>query len=114
MYQVRLLEDADKCFFKLFKPSVFKFGRRDCVPDEAKKVTEFPYEATDTESHPNNYGTAKHVVDSLQSDFGLTAREGVSLMAAHATSGQHHNFRPVLSQPNKFVEYPIYSGIEMC
>ena len=52
--------------FKLFKPSVFKFGRRDCVPDEAKKVTEFPYEATDTEIHPNNYGTAKHVVDSLQ------------------------------------------------
>ena len=114
MYQVRLLEDADKCFFKLFKPSVFKFGRRDCVPDEVKKVTEFPYGATDTERHPNNYGTAKHVVDSLQSDFGLTAREGVSLMAAHATSGQHHNFRPVLSQPNKFVEYPIYSGIEMC
>ena len=93
LFQVRLLEDADKCFFKLFKPSVFKFGRKDCIPDEAKKVTEFPYEATDTESHPNNYGTAKHVVDSLQSDFGLTARQGVSLMAVHATAGQQHNFR---------------------
>ena len=91
--KVRLLEGEDKCYFKLFKPSVFKFGRRDCIPDESKKETNFAYEATDTESHPNNYGSAKHVVDSLQTDFGLTAREGISLMAAHATAGQHHNFR---------------------
>lgn len=91
--QVRLLEGVDKCFFKLFQPSVFKFGRKDCIPDETKKVTEFPYEATDTESHPNNYGTAKHVIDSLQQDFKMTAREGISLMAAHATAGQQHNFR---------------------
>ena len=27
--QVRLLEGVEECFFKLFKPSVFKFGRRD-------------------------------------------------------------------------------------
>jgi len=91
--QVRLLESEEKCYFKLFKPSVFKFGRVDCIPDETKKVTTFPYESTDPESHPNNYGSAKHVVDSLKHDFNLTAREGISLMAAHATSPQFHNFR---------------------
>ena len=83
---MRLLEGEQECYFKLFKPAVFKFGRKDCVPDQAKKVatyifstkeflavtriflqvTEFPYEATEPESHPNNYGGAKHVVDSLQ------------------------------------------------
>ena len=81
---MRLLEGEQECYFKLFKPAVFKFGRKDCIPDEAKKVririvlifsevhkyflqvTEFPYEATEPESHPNNYGGAKHVVDSLQ------------------------------------------------
>jgi len=91
--QVRLLESKEKCYFKLFKPSVFKFGRIDCIPDEAKKVTDFPYEATEPESHANTYGSAKHVVDNLKQDFNLTAREGISLMAAHATSGQQHSFR---------------------
>ena len=43
--KVRLLEGEDKCYFKLFKPSVFKFGRRDCIPDESKKETNFAYEA---------------------------------------------------------------------
>ena len=83
---MRLLEGEQECYFKLFKPAVFKFGRKDCVPDQGKKVatyifstkeflavtriflqvTEFPYEATEPESHPNNYGGAKEVVDSLQ------------------------------------------------
>jgi hypothetical protein len=91
--QVRLLESEEKCYFKLFKPAVFKFGRVDCIPDESKKETAYPYEATGVESHPNTFGSAKHVVDNLKHDFNLTAREGISLMAAHATSGQHHNFR---------------------
>ena len=29
----------------------------------------------------------------MQTDFGLTARESIALSAAHATAGQHHNFR---------------------
>ena len=86
---MRLLEGEQECYFNLFKPAVFKFGRKDCVPDQAKKVantfsllnifwrsqkyflqvTEFPYEATEHESHPNNYGGAKEVVDSLQVSF---------------------------------------------
>ena len=28
-----------------------------------------------------------------QHDFGLTARQGIALLATHATSGQFHNFR---------------------
>ena len=56
-----MLEGKEKCFFKLFKPSVFRFGRRDCVPDPTKKVTDLPYEATDEESHAKSYGGAKQV-----------------------------------------------------
>jgi len=91
--QVRLLEGVDKCFFKLFKPSMFKFGRKDCIPDETKKVTNFPYEATNEESHPNTYGTADHVLKNLKKDFGLTAEESIALMATHATSREGHNWR---------------------
>jgi len=91
--QVRMLEGKEKCFFKLFKPSVFRFGRRDCVPDPAKKVTDLPYEATDEESHAKSYGGAKQVLDSLKTDFNMTAEEGISLFAVHALQGQQHNHR---------------------
>ena len=39
--KVRLLEGEQECYFKLFKPAVFKFGRKDCVPDQAKKVATY-------------------------------------------------------------------------
>ena len=94
--QVRLLEGEDKCYFKLFKPSVFKFGRADCVPeeqDQAKRSTNYPYESTRTESHSNIFGSARHILEGLKTDFGLTAREGVSLMAVHSTAPHGHNCR---------------------
>ena len=66
--QVRLLESRDRCFFKLFRPTAFKFGRADCVPDAEpeKKVTSYAYEATGHESHVNTYGSAKHITDRLR------------------------------------------------
>ena len=112
--QVRLLESRDRCFFKLFRPTAFKFGRADCVPDAEpeKKVTSYPYEATGHESHVNTYGSAKHITDSLKHDFGLTAREGMALMATHATAGQQHNFRlPTKYQwpGREIISIPLYS-----
>ena len=94
--QVRLLEGEDKCYFKLFKPSVFKFGRADCVPedqDASLRSTNYPYESTRKESHSNIHGSARHILDGLKTDFGLTAREGVSLMAVHSTAAHGHNCR---------------------
>ena len=41
--KVRLLEGEQECYFKLFKPAVFKFGRKDCVPDQGKKVATYIY-----------------------------------------------------------------------
>ena len=38
---MRLLEGEQECYFKLFKPAVFKFGRKDCVPDQGKKVSTY-------------------------------------------------------------------------
>ena len=35
----------------------------------------------------------------VKHDFGLTARQGIALLATHATSGQFHNFR----LPNKYM-----------
>ena len=80
------IDGADKCTMKLHKRIPFRTGRVDCVPDEDKKWTPFPFEATKKEKHSNTWGTGTQVVKDLKNDFGLTARESISLMAVHGLS----------------------------
>merc|ERR1719334_877092 len=85
-------EGWDKCEIKQHKEIPFKYGRVDCVADPAKKWTPYPFEATEEEKHSNPYGVADNVLKDLKENFGLTARESISLMAAHGLQCQTHNY----------------------
>ena len=89
--QSSVLEGRDNCLIKLHKPISWQFGRADCIPDEDKKLTDLPYESTDKETGYNAHGTGRKVLETLKEDFGLTAEEGISLMAVHATNRQARN-----------------------
>ena len=85
---VTATEGWDKCEIKPHKDIPFQYGRRDCVPDPEKKWTPYPFEATDEENHSNAFGTSEAVLKDLKRDFGLTARESISLMASHGLQSQ--------------------------
>ena len=89
--QSSVLEGKENCYIKLHKPIPWQYGRADCIPDEDKKFTDFPYESTDKETGYNAYGSGRNIVDTLKKDFGFTAEEGISLMAVHATNRQSRN-----------------------
>jgi len=89
---VTATEGWDKCEIKSHKEIPFQYGRRDCVPDPEKKWTPYPFEATDEENHSNPFGTGEAVLKDLKRDFGLTARESISLMASHGLQCKTHNF----------------------
>ena len=76
---------------KLPKPISWQYGRADCIPDESKKLTNLAYESTNQETGYNAYGTGQKILETLKDDFGLTAEEGISLMAVHSTNGQTRN-----------------------
>ena len=89
--QASVLEGRENCLIKLHKPIAWQYGRADCVPDEEKKLTDLPYESTNKETGYNAHGTGRSVLETLKDDFGLTAEEGISLMAVHATNRQGRN-----------------------
>jgi len=89
---VTATEGWDKCEIKPHREIPFKYGRVDCVPDPKKKWTPYPFEATEEEKHSNPYGVADDVLKNLKEDFGLSARESISLMAAHGLQCQTHNY----------------------
>merc|ERR1712002_1398627 len=89
---VTATEGWEKCEMKAHKEIPFQYGRVDCVPDQAKKWTPYPFEATEEEKHSNPYGVANNVLKDLKEGFGLTARESISLMAAHGLQCQTHNY----------------------
>ena len=74
-------------------------GRIDCQPDPAKKWTPYDFEATEVERQSNPRGTGNQVLMDLKQDFGLTARESISLQAVHSLGCARHN----LVQSNKYV-----------
>merc|ERR1719422_2564735 len=87
---VTATEGWEKCEMKAHKEIPFQYGRVDCVPDPAKKWTPYPFEATEEEKHANPYGVANNVLKDLKEDFGLTAKESISLMVAHGLQCQTH------------------------
>jgi hypothetical protein len=89
--QVLALEGLDKCLIRLHKPIPFQYGRVDCVKDPVQAKTDFPFEATNEESHSNPHGKASAVLEDLKRDFGLTARQSIALMATHAMATHSHN-----------------------
>ena len=89
--QSTVLEGRENCLIKLHKPIPWQYGRADCVPDESKKLTDLPYESTDRETGYNAHGSGQKILETLKEDFGFTAEEGISLMAAHATNRQARN-----------------------
>ena len=81
--QITVIEGRDQCEMKQTRPLPFRWGRIDCIPDEDKKWTPYPFEATKKERHSNTYGTGTQVIKDLKRDFNMTARETISLMALH-------------------------------
>merc|ERR1711936_1155265 len=81
---VMALEGKEKCLWKLQKPVPFQYGRADCVRDERRAATKFPFEATNNESHSNPFGEGKQVLEDLKKDFGMSARHSIALMAVHS------------------------------
>merc|ERR1711899_316653 len=88
---VAALEGKEKCLWKLQQPVPFQYGRVDCVKDESKAATEFPFEATNQESHSNPFGQGSSVLKDLKRDFDMPARQSIALMAVHAMPPLVHN-----------------------
>jgi len=85
------LEGKEKCLWKLQEPVPFQYGRIDCVRDQRRAATKFPFEATNKESHSNPWGEGSRVLEDLKRDFGMTARQSIALMAAHGIPPEKHN-----------------------
>ena len=47
------IEGRANCETKLERPIPFKTGRKDCIPEQAKKWTPYAFEATKKEKHSN-------------------------------------------------------------
>ena len=88
---VAALEGKEKCLWKLQQPVPFKYGRADCVRDTSKAATEFPFEATNKESHSNPFGQGDWVLKDLKRDFDMPARQSIALMSVHALPPGVHN-----------------------
>ena len=86
----RLLDD-DQCDLKL-KEINFKYGRRDCIPENI----ETPYKASKHEEHPNPEGNGDDTLDFFKSQFDFSGRESVAIMGAHTLgkmTTQHSLFK---------------------
>jgi len=107
--QVLALEGKEKCLMRLHKPIPFQYGRVDCIKNEQLAKTEYAFEATNTESHSNPHGQASSVLEDLNRDFGLTARQSIALMATHAMATHSHN--KILGMEYKWPGNPFLSNI---
>ena len=88
--------EADKCEIELKRTIPFRWGRIDCVSEESKKWTPYPFEATKTEKHSNPFNTGTAIIKELKEDFNFTARETISLMSAHGLGRHTQNFEQFL------------------
>ena len=85
------LEGKEKCLWKLQEPVPFQYGRADCVREASAATADFPFEATDKESHSNPFGQGDWVLKDLKRDFGMPARQSIALMAVHGIAPEKHN-----------------------
>lgn len=88
--------EADKCEINLSRPVPFRWGRIDCIPEESKKWTPYPFEATKVEKHSNPFATGTEIIKNLKEDFDFTAKETISLMTLHGMSRLTKNFEQFL------------------
>ena len=97
-FQLGAIDGIDKCQIKLRERDnlPFRYGRIDCIPEEDKKWTPYPFEATKTENHANAYGTGKDVIDALAKDFDLSAAESIAIMAIHGVASFGSNFEHLM------------------
>ena len=97
-FQLGAIDGIDQCLIKIREREYlpFTYGRVDCIPDEDKKWTPYPFEATKKENHANAYGTGKAIIDALGADFDLSAAESISLMAVHGLASFGSNFEHLM------------------
>ena len=57
----------------------FKFGRKDCVPEEGDENLGRPFLTSRAEIHPESNGNGPITVKFYKDNFGLTARESIVL-----------------------------------
>ena len=57
----------------------FKFGRKDCVPEEGDENLGRPFLTSRDEIHPDSNGNGPITVKFYKDNFGLTARESIVL-----------------------------------
>jgi len=107
--QVVALEGHEKCLMRLHKPLPFQYGRVDCIKNQAEAKTDFPFEATNEESHSNHHGKASDVLNDLKRDFGLTAKQSIALMASHSMATHSHN--KILGMEYRWPGNPFLSNI---
>jgi len=107
--QVVALEGRDKCLMRLHSPLPFQYGRIDCVKDEEQAKSEFPFEATQKESHFNSFGQASRVLEDLKRDFGMTSRQSIALMATHSLATHSHN--KILGMEYRWPGNPFLSNL---
>merc|ERR1712055_108600 len=88
---VAAIEGKEKCLWKLQQPVPFQYGRVDCVKNKSKAATDFPFEATNKESHSNPFGQGDSVLKDLKRDFDMPARQSIALMAVHGMPPLVHN-----------------------
>ena len=74
----RLLND-DQCKLILEREITFRYGRKDCIPDDL----EHPYKTSKHEKHPNPEGNGDNTLDFFKSEFNFSGRESVAIMGAH-------------------------------
>ena len=85
------LEGKEKCLWRLQQPVPFQYGRADCIRDLSAATTDFPFEATNKESHSNPFGQGDWVLKDLKRDFEMPARQSIALMAVHSIAPEKHN-----------------------
>ena len=88
--------EADKCEINLSRPVPFRWGRIDCIPEESKKWTPYPFEATKHEKHSNPFATGTEIIKNLKEDFDFTAKETISLMTLHGMARKGKNWEQFL------------------
>ena len=72
--------DMDGCEIKMPRNFTFKFGRKDCDPEDGDNNMGRAFLTNRSEIHPNNQGDGKTTVDFFYDNFGLEAREAIVLM----------------------------------
>jgi len=69
-----------KCKIKLTAPVKFRFGRKDCIPDDTLAA---PYITTKAEAHENPHENVGQLLDDLKNNLNMKAKDFIALSSIH-------------------------------